>query len=123
ALRRTRVRPLPMDRDRPAAPAHRPPVIAVIADVHGNLAALEAVIADMLRSDVEEVLCLGDVANFGPEPSATIARLRSLDPLTVMGNTDAYLLTPRTRADVAQPDDPTATILAAEAWCAERLSD
>ncbi|HLV11738.1 MAG TPA: metallophosphoesterase family protein [Trueperaceae bacterium] len=98
-------------------------MIAVIADVHGNLAALEAVIADMLRFDVEEVLCLGDVANFGPEPSATIARLRSLDPLTVMGNTDAYLLTPRTRADVAQPDEHTATILAVEAWCAERLSD
>lgn len=98
-------------------------MIAVIADVHGNLAALEAVIADMLRFDVEEVLCLGDVANFGPEPSATIARLRSLEPLTVMGNTDDYLLKTRTVADVASPDELTPTILEIEAWCAGRLSD
>lgn len=98
-------------------------MIAVIADVHGNLAALEAVIADMLRFDVEEVLCLGDVANFGPEPSATIARLRSLDPLTVMGNTDAYLLEPRTASDVAEPDEHTRLVLEVERWCADRLSD
>lgn len=98
-------------------------MIAVIADVHGNLAALEAVIADMLRFDVEEVLCLGDVANFGPEPSATIARLRSLDPLTVMGNTDAYLLKPRTLADVPNAGEHAQLVLDVEAWCADRLSD
>lgn len=98
-------------------------MIAVIADVHGNLAALEAVIADMLRFDVEEVLCLGDVANFGPEPSATIARLRSLEPLTVLGNTDAYLLSPRTAADVPNADPHTAVHLEIESWCAGRLSE
>ncbi len=98
-------------------------MIAIIADVHGNLAALEAAIADMLRFDVEEVLCLGDVANFGPEPSATIARLRSLEPLTVMGNTDDYLLRTRTAADVANPDERTEGILEIEAWCAARLSE
>ncbi len=98
-------------------------MIAVLADVHGNLAALEAVIADMLRFDVDEVLCLGDMANMGPEPSATLARLRSLQPLTVMGNTDAHLVEPRTLADVKSPNEETPLFLELEAWCASRLTD
>ncbi|HEX7002097.1 MAG TPA: metallophosphoesterase family protein [Trueperaceae bacterium] len=98
-------------------------MIAVLADVHGNLAALEAVVADMLRYDVDEVLCLGDMANMGPEPSATLARLRSLQPLTVMGNTDSYLLHPRSPADVKNANEATPLFLAVEAWCASRLTD
>ena len=112
-----------MERDRPAANAHRPPLIAVLADVHGNLAALEAVIADMLRFDIDEVLCLGDLANMGPEPSATLARLRSLEPLTVMGNTDSYLIHPRRPEDVPNANELTPKFLDVEAWCASRLTE
>lgn len=98
-------------------------MIAVLADVHGNLSALEAVLADLLRFDVEEVLCLGDVANLGPRPSATLKRIQALDPLTVMGNTDAYLLKPRTVDDVATPNDATPMFLDIERWSAEQLDD
>lgn len=98
-------------------------MIALIADVHGNLPALEAVLADMLRFDVEEVLSLGDVANLGPRPSASLKRVQALEPLTVMGNTDAYLLNPRGLADVASPNDATPMFLDIERWSAERLDD
>ena len=98
-------------------------MIAVLADVHGNLAALEAVLADLLRFDVDEVLCLGDVANLGPRPSATLKRIQALEPLTVMGNTDAYLLRPRTIRDVASPNDATQIFLDIERWSAEQLDD
>lgn len=91
--------------------------------MHGNLAALEAVIADMLRFDVDEVLCLGDLANMGPEPSATLARLRSLQPRTIMGNTDHYLIDPRRPEDVQNANEETPIYLEVEAWCASRISD
>jgi predicted phosphodiesterase len=96
-------------------------VIALIADVHGNLPALEAVLADMLRFDVDEVLCLGDVANLGPRPSASLKRIQALEPLTIMGNTDAYLLDPRTADDVDQPNEATPMFLDIERWSAEQL--
>lgn len=98
-------------------------MIALLADVHGNLPALEAVLADMLRYDVDEVLCLGDMANLGPRPSASLKRIEALEPLTVMGNTDAYLLEPRTADDVEHPNDATPMFLDIERWSAEQLDD
>lgn len=102
---------------------------AVIADIHGNLPALEAVLADMQRFDVNGLLCLGDVANLGPAPSATLKRLRARAAQflgnnstgNVLGNTDDYLLRPRTLADVADPDEHTPKFLDLERWCAEQL--
>ena len=97
--------------------------LALLADIHGNLTALEAVLDDMAAFKVEGFLCLGDVANFGPEPKETLRRLQSLEPKTVMGNTDAYLLKPRTLQDVATPDENTDFFLAVEAWSAAQLED
>lgn len=96
---------------------------AIIADIHGNLPALEVVLGDMLRFDVDEVICLGDVANLGPTPSAVLKRVEALEALTIMGNTDAYLLAPRTPADVAQPTEDTQRFLDLERWSAEQLDD
>lgn len=97
--------------------------LALLADVHGNLTALEAVLADLQRFPVEAVLCLGDMANLGPRPPETLHRLRALAPALVMGNTDASLLKPRTVADVAKPTADTPVILDIESWCAEQLDD
>lgn len=97
--------------------------LAVLADIHGNLTALEAVFADLERVEVTSVLCLGDVASFGPQPREALRRLRELNPQLVMGNTDAYLLKPRTLEDVTKPDADTPVILAIEAWSAEQLDE
>ena len=63
--------------------------VAVIADVHGNLPALEAVLADVAHAAVEVVVVAGDVAP-GPEADAALARLRALegDVRFVRGNGD-----------------------------------
>ena len=98
-------------------------MIAVLSDIHGNLTALEAVLADMLRYDVDEVLCLGDVANLGPRPSGSLKRMQALEPLTVMGNTDDYLLKPRGNDDVANANDETPMFLGIERWSAEQLDE
>ena len=65
---------------------------AVIFDVHGNLAALEAVLADAAAAGAEGYAVGGDLALFGPEPAACVDRLRALpDAVFVQGNTDRYL--------------------------------
>ena len=97
--------------------------LALLADIHGNLTALEAVLDDMGIFDVEDILCLGDAANFGPQPQETLRRVRELGPKVVMGNTDAYLLRPRTLRDVPAPDENTDFFLAVEAWSAEQLTE
>lgn len=77
--------------------------IAIISDIHGNLPALEATLAEVAAEGIERIMCLGDVATLGPQPREVIARLRALGYPTVMGNTDAILL-----ALQGQVDDPHA---------------
>jgi len=61
--------------------------IAVISDIHSNLDAFEAVIADLPK--VESILCLGDMVGYGPQPNEVVARIRQLRPDVVLaGNHD-----------------------------------
>ena len=72
--------------------------LALIADIHGNLPALEQVIAELDRDGVDRIICLGDVA-VGPQPVETIERLRQLDCAVVMGNWDACMLGDEPKVD------------------------
>lgn len=58
----------------------------IIADIHSNLAALEAVLAD--AGPVDRIWCLGDVVGYGPCPNECVERLRALPHLCVAGNHD-----------------------------------
>ncbi len=51
---------------------------AVITDIHGNLTALDAVLADFRDDAVSEVWCLGDILGYGPDPNGCVERLRQL---------------------------------------------
>jgi len=90
--------------------------IGLIADIHGNLVALDAVLAELSHQRVSELICLGDVAAPGPQPRAVIARLRELRCPVVMGNTDAWLLDP------AMAEGSSALVLATTEWCIAQLS-
>ena len=61
--------------------------IAVISDVHSNLLALDAVLAQ--AGAVDAVWHLGDIVGYGPEPDAVVERLASVGALGVRGNHDA----------------------------------
>ena len=74
-----------------AARGSKPTAIALIADIHGNLPALDAVLEELEREGVDQILCLGDVA-VGPQPTETLERVRELGCPVVMGNWDAYFL-------------------------------
>jgi predicted phosphodiesterase len=65
--------------------------VALIADIHGNLLALDAVLEELERDPVDAILCLGDVA-VGPQPTETVERVRALGCPVVMGNWDAYFV-------------------------------
>lgn len=75
--------------------------IAVFADIHGNLPALDAVLADMdAAGDFDHVWCLGDLAALGGQPQECLQRLLQLREARgeaivkiIGGNTDRYLVT------------------------------
>ncbi len=60
--------------------------IAVLSDIHANLAALEAVRADF--GEVDQVWVLGDIVGYGPQPNEVIAALQELGARSVLGNHD-----------------------------------
>lgn len=63
----------------------------VISDIHANLTAFEAVLADA-KGDYHKVWCLGDVVGYGPHPNECVERLRELDHLCIAGNHDWAVL-------------------------------
>jgi putative phosphoesterase len=68
--------------------------IVIFSDVHGNVVALEAVLAAIRREATPDALFVaGDLVLFGPRPAESLARLRSLEAARfVKGNTDQYLI-------------------------------
>jgi putative phosphoesterase len=68
--------------------------VALISDVHGNLTALEAVVADLQRRGADLVVHGGDLALMGPRPAEVVDRIRELGWPGVVGNTDELLWRP-----------------------------
>ena len=66
----------------------------VIADVHGNLPALEAVLAHPAAQRCTEIISLGDHVNFGPQSREVHDRLTELDAILLLGNHEERLLRP-----------------------------
>jgi predicted phosphodiesterase len=98
---------------------------AALYDIHGNLPALEAVLADVEGSEADMVVVGGDVAS-GPMPAQTLDRLRALGANVrfVRGNADRELIDAyeRWRAGALQGEGETTPLLEpTAAWAAPRL--
>jgi diadenosine tetraphosphatase ApaH/serine/threonine PP2A family protein phosphatase len=90
-------------------------VLALIYDVHGNLPALEAVLADAREHGANRFLLGGDLAAFGGWPLETVERLRGLDGArSIRGNVERWTASP---ADAPPPVQPLLH------RCAELLGD
>jgi predicted phosphodiesterase len=99
--------------------------IALISDIHGNTAALRAVLDDIMNHDVDTTVCLGDIAATGPDPSGAVDIIADLGGLVVRGNTDEDMLAvPKWWHDPAAVGAPASAIPIAEigVWCASQLS-
>jgi putative phosphoesterase len=98
--------------------------VAIISDIHGNLGALEAVMSDIeRRGGVDKTVCLGDVAEHGPQPREVIELLRINKWPCVMGNTDEALA--KNVAENPGPEVPVEErrrILRLHAWTRKQVS-
>ncbi len=62
----------------------------IVSDIHSNLAALDAVVADAgEEAPLDQVWCLGDIVGYGPWPLETVRRIREIGALSIKGNHDA----------------------------------
>ena len=92
--------------------------IAVIADIHGNYEALDAVLGDARRAGADRLAVLGDIVNGGPEPLRCWQAVRDAAHWILRGNHERYVLSAaagdvRFRTESFGP----------ARWTAERLSD
>lgn len=62
--------------------------IALISDIHGNLAALEAVVDDIYKRKIDKVICLGDIIGKGPNTKEAIDICRKECDIVIKGNWD-----------------------------------
>ena len=61
---------------------------AIISDIHGNLEALQAVLADIDAQGVDAVFCLGDVVGYGPNPCECVRLVQDRCGMVLLGNHD-----------------------------------
>lgn len=88
----------------------------LISDIHANLAAFEAVLADA-KDNYDKVWCLGDVVGYGPDPNECVALIQSLDHVCLAGNHDWAVLD---KLDVSDFNDEA---YFAVMWTRQRLNE
>ena len=91
--------------------------LALLSDIHANLPALEAVLADIEGADVDEIWCLGDVVGYGAQPDECATLVRERCSVCLVGNHDL--------AALDQLDISTFSPAAAAAvrWTRERMTE
>ena len=96
--------------------------LAILADIHGNSIALDAVLTDISRQgEIDAFVILGDLAVFGPDPVGVLNLLQPLKPVYyVRGNTDRYLIEGNYPGH-PDGDDWESQVLASFPWTAEQL--
>lgn len=70
----------------------KPKQFAIISDVHGNLEALQTVLADIDERGITEIVCLGDVIGYGPNPRECVDLVMERCRVCLMGNHDHAVL-------------------------------
>ncbi|ADC51203.1 MULTISPECIES: metallophosphoesterase family protein [Alkalihalophilus] len=94
---------------------------AFLSDIHGNATALEAVITDLNKKDVDHIVVLGDLSFRGPEPKRCLNLIRSLDASVVKGNADEWLVRGFNEGEV--PKEALDGLNKERDWTLKRLND
>jgi diadenosine tetraphosphatase ApaH/serine/threonine PP2A family protein phosphatase len=93
------------------------PDIAFISDIHGNLQALEAVLADIRAQGISECICLGDIVGYGGNPAECIDLVRGFCSQSLTGNHDEYTLSRKGIGEVSRE------VRQAIDWTREQLTE
>ena len=86
---------------------------ALISDIHGNFEALQAVMTDIASQSVDQIICLGDIVGYGPNPCECLDLVMRKTSLTIMGNHD--------QAALFDPEGFNPVALRAIYWTRDRL--
>jgi predicted phosphodiesterase len=86
---------------------------ALISDIHGNLEALTAVMADISAQGITEIYCLGDIVGYGPDPCDCVETVMKKCTVTIQGNHDV--------AAMYDPNGFNPVALRAIYWTRDRL--
>jgi putative phosphoesterase len=100
--------------------------IGLLGDIHGNVAALDAVLKELKRAKPDVIAITGDLVLNGPRPAEVVERVRELEAkgaVVVQGNTDVAVADFDYAAAFPWIDEVPATHRAATEWAHERLSD
>ena len=91
--------------------------IAIISDLHANLAALDVVLDSIEAEGADRIICGGDLVGYNAEPGEVIAKVRELDIPCVMGNHDAAVV------GLTDPDSFNTPARAAVEWTVGQLDE
>lgn len=94
----------------------------MISDMHGNDVAFAAALADVDQRNCDQIVCLGDAIQGGPQPVEVVNRLRERRIPVVMGNADAWLLTGDEIVNERLSEARLVRMRAAREWSLAQLS-
>lgn len=101
--------------------------LAVVSDVHGNIAALEAALKDLRTRKPDRILICGDLVLNGPRPVETLQRVRELEAkggaVVIQGNTDVAVADADYSAAFPWMEEVPAAQRAAAEWARQQLDD
>lgn len=88
---------------------------AIISDIHGNFSALSSVLSKIDTLGVDEIICLGDIIGYGPEPLKCLDTVIERCKLTILGNHD--------QAAIFDPEGFNPVAMRAIMWTRQQLED
>jgi len=91
--------------------------LGLLADIHGNLPALEVALDELARAGVDRHVCAGDLVGYGPYPNECVERMVELDAVCVAGNHDLVAIG---RPGLERCAEPARSTLR---WTSEVISD
>src|SRR3954468_5143852 len=94
-----------------------PARVALVSDVHGNLPAFEAVLADIRSVGVDQIWNLGDLVGYGAQPDECVALAKETCDLCLIGNHDLVVI------DKLNVDDFSANAATAALWTRDQIND
>jgi putative phosphoesterase len=97
--------------------------VAIISDMHGNDLAFEVVEADIQNQMIDQIVCLGDAIQGGPQPAGVVQRLRRLNCPVVMGNADAWLMSGEETEDEGIPPERLKKMGDVRNWSLSKLTE